>query len=36
VLATQRLESGLLRELWGYLRPGGERPSWDAAAAARP
>ena len=35
VLATRRLESGLLRELWGYLRPGGERPSWDAAAAAR-
>ena len=35
VLATRRLESGLLAELWGYLRPGGERPSWDAAAAAR-
>ena len=24
VLATRRLESGLLRELWGYLRPGAE------------
>jgi O-antigen/teichoic acid export membrane protein len=34
-LATRRLESGLLGELWGYLRPGGERPSWDAPAAAR-
>ena len=29
-LATRRLESGLLAELRGYLRPGGERPSWDA------
>jgi O-antigen/teichoic acid export membrane protein len=35
VLATRRLESGLLGELWGYLRPGGEQPSWDAPAAAR-
>ena len=25
VLATRRLEAGLLGELWGYLRPGGER-----------
>ena len=33
VLATRRLEAGLLGELWGYLRPGGERPVWDAAAA---
>ena len=35
VLATRRLEAGLLGELWGYLRPGGERPVWDAPAAAR-
>ena len=35
VLATRRLESGLLHELWGYLRPGGERPAWDTTAAAR-
>ena len=35
VLATRRLEAGLLGELWGYLRPGGERPAWDAPAAAR-
>jgi len=27
LLATRWLEAGLLRELWGYLRPGGERPS---------
>jgi hypothetical protein len=26
VLATRRLERGLLAELWGYLRPGG-RPA---------
>ena len=36
VLATRRLEAGLLGELWGYLRPGGERPAWDTPAAARP
>ena len=35
VLATRRLESGLLGELWGYLRPGGDRPAWDTPAAAR-
>ena len=35
VLATRRFESGLLGELWGYLRPGGERPSWETPAAAR-
>ena len=35
VLATRRLEAGLLGELWGYLRPGGERPAWDTPAAAR-
>jgi O-antigen/teichoic acid export membrane protein len=28
VHATRRLESGLLRELWGYLRPGGTA-AWD-------
>jgi hypothetical protein len=28
VLATRRLEAGLLRELWGYLRPGAA-PAWD-------
>ena len=35
VLATRRLEAGLLGELWGYLRPGGERPAGRAAAAGR-
>ena len=38
VLATRRLESGLLQELWGYLRPGGEwgeDPARPAPAAAR-
>jgi O-antigen/teichoic acid export membrane protein len=38
VLATRRLEAGLLGELWAYLRPGGERgddPARPAPAAAR-
>jgi hypothetical protein len=30
VLATRRFEAGLLRELWGYLRPGAP-PAWDAS-----
>jgi O-antigen/teichoic acid export membrane protein len=29
VVATRRLEAGLLRELWGYLRPGAA-PAWGA------
>ena len=35
VLATRRLEAGLLGAVWGYLGPGGERPAGAGPAAAR-
>jgi PST family polysaccharide transporter len=33
-VATRRLEAGLLRELWGYLRPGGSPSAWETASGA--